>query len=127
MQIRSLIRFLRYACKPCRYRQVADSIFICYRQADTKTAAKNLEALLAAEFGTEHVFRDERALLPGESWRNTIENRLRAAAVVLVLIGPRWLFVTDDRVYVVEAGGDKDSFDPAEKTVERAVLTVRAS
>ena len=40
-----------------------------------------------------------------------------------------WLtvFVTDDRVYVVEAGGDKESFDPAEKTVERAVLTVRAS
>lgn len=39
-----------------------------------------------------------------------------------------WLtvFVTQDRVYVVEAGGDKDSFDPAEKTVERAVLTVRA-
>lgn len=39
-----------------------------------------------------------------------------------------WLtvFVTNDRVYVVEAGGDKDSFDPAEKTVERAVLTVRA-
>lgn len=39
-----------------------------------------------------------------------------------------WLtvFVTSDRVYVVEAGGDKDSFDPAEKTVERAVLTVRA-
>jgi hypothetical protein len=36
------------------------------------------------------------------------------------------LFVAGDRVYLVEAGGDKDSFDPAEKTVERAVLTVRA-
>ncbi len=39
-----------------------------------------------------------------------------------------WLtvFVNNDRVYVVEAGGDRDSFDPAEKLVERAVLTVRA-
>jgi hypothetical protein len=40
-----------------------------------------------------------------------------------------WLtvFVTGDRVYVVEAGGDKDSFDPAEKLVERAVTTVKPS
>jgi hypothetical protein len=40
-----------------------------------------------------------------------------------------WLtvFATGDRVYVIEAGGDKESFDPAEKIVERAVLSLRAS
>lgn len=38
-----------------------------------------------------------------------------------------WLtvFATGEHVYIVEAGGDKESFDPAEKTVERAVLSLR--
>jgi hypothetical protein len=40
-----------------------------------------------------------------------------------------WLtvFVAGDSVYVIEAGGDKESFDPAEKNVERAVLSVHPS
>jgi hypothetical protein len=37
-----------------------------------------------------------------------------------------WLtvFASDARVVIVEAGGDSESFDPAVKTVERAVLSV---
>ena len=40
-----------------------------------------------------------------------------------------WLtiYVTGNHVYVVEAGGDKESFDPAQKLVERAVTTVKPS
>jgi hypothetical protein len=37
-----------------------------------------------------------------------------------------WLtvFATDDRVYVVEAGGDKENFDPQRPAVEKAVLAL---
>ena len=35
------------------------------------------------------------------------------------------LFVTPDRVYLVEAGGDDRDFDPARADVERAVLSLR--
>ena len=96
MQSTSLIPFLRYACKPCRYRQVEDNIFICYRQADTKIIATDLERLLAAEFGDNHVFRDERTLEAGQHWPNTIEAALRSSTAVLVVIGPQWLTLTDD-------------------------------
>jgi hypothetical protein len=34
------------------------------------------------------------------------------------------LFVVDDHVVVVEAGGDRENFDPAQATVEKAVLSV---
>jgi hypothetical protein len=97
VQIRSLTGFLGYACKPCRYRQVEDRIFICYRQADTLIVATNLERLLAAEFGDAHVFRDQRTLESGDHWPNTIEAWLRSSTAVLVLIGPQWLTLTDDR------------------------------
>jgi hypothetical protein len=33
------------------------------------------------------------------------------------------LFVVDDRVVVVEAGGDRENFDPAQTLVEKAVLS----
>lgn len=38
-----------------------------------------------------------------------------------------WLtvFATDSRVILVEAGGDSETFDPVEKSVERAVLSVK--
>jgi hypothetical protein len=38
-----------------------------------------------------------------------------------------WLtvFTTDDKVFVVEAAGDKDAFDPQVKTVEDTVLSLR--
>jgi hypothetical protein len=38
-----------------------------------------------------------------------------------------WLtvFATDARVILVEAGGDSETFDPAQKSIERAVLSVK--
>jgi hypothetical protein len=38
-----------------------------------------------------------------------------------------WLtvFTTDDKVFVVEAAGDKDAFDPQVKTVEQTVLSLK--
>lgn len=40
-----------------------------------------------------------------------------------------WLtvFATNDRVYLVEAGGDKENFEPAKAAVERAVVSLRAN
>jgi len=97
VQIGSLSSFLRYACKPCRYRQVDDRIFISYRQADSLRVAKNLERLLAAEFGDAHVFRDQVSIEAGERFPETIELWLRSSTAILVVVGPQWLTVTDVR------------------------------
>jgi hypothetical protein len=35
------------------------------------------------------------------------------------------VYATEKKVYVVEAGGDKEAFDPALPQIERAVLTVK--
>ena len=58
--------------------------------------------------------------LPGKQLRYSREEERRVYRYWLTV------FATGDHVYIVEAGGDKDSFDPAEKTVERAVLSLRA-
>src|SRR6476620_1466748 len=86
VQIGSLSSFLRYACKPCRYRQVDDRIFISYRQADSLRVAKNLERLLAAEFGDAHVFRDQVSIEAGERFPETIELWLRSSTAILVVV-----------------------------------------
>ncbi len=35
------------------------------------------------------------------------------------------LFASNDKLYIVEAGGDQEAFKPAEGTVEKAVLSLR--
>ena len=57
--------------------------------------------------------------LQGKQLRYTREEERRVYRYWLTV------FATGERVYIVEAGGDRESFDPAEKTVERAVLSVR--
>jgi hypothetical protein len=69
----------------------APSIFVSYRIADTLHTADRLAAGLRLKFGANEVFFDHRTLEAGDTWDRRIETAVKDAAVVLVLIGKKWL------------------------------------
>jgi len=71
------------------------SIVITYRRDDSEGWVGRLYDHLVRHFGEDQVFRDLDTLKPGDTWREVIENAIAAADVILVVIGPHWLTVTD--------------------------------
>ncbi len=69
----------------------APSIFVSYRIADTLQTADRLAVELKLKFGAEEVFFDRRTLEAGDTWDRRIETAVKGAAVVLVIIGKKWL------------------------------------
>jgi hypothetical protein len=70
-------------------------IFISYRQQDAKPWAILLCKELAGVFGDDRVFLDKDTLHAG-NWRAQILEALGKSGVVLVVMGRRWLTITDD-------------------------------
>lgn len=70
-------------------------VFISYRKDDTRPWALALHDHLARVFGERQVFFDVDSLGAGQ-WRAQIDDALNRSAVVLVLVGPRWLTAADD-------------------------------
>ncbi|MCY2977756.1 MAG: TIR domain-containing protein, partial [Planctomycetota bacterium] len=77
----------------------AASIFVSYRIKDTLQAADRLAVELRRVFGQDQVFFDRRTIEPGEIWPDRIEDEVKRAAVVIVLIGKQWLTVQDEHGY----------------------------
>jgi len=71
------------------------SIFVSYRVADTLQTADRLAAELQRKFGADEVFFDHRTMDPGDRWDSRIEAAVSGAAIVLVLIGEKWLTEQD--------------------------------
>lgn len=67
-------------------------IFISYRRDDSAGFAGRLEDDLSECFGEQPVFRD-REIPAGTDFAQHLETTLGAAAVVLAVIGPKWLEV----------------------------------
>ena len=72
------------------------SIFISYRRDDTAPYAGRIADHLTAHFGGDQIFLDVDAFLPGQDFTQALQQRLSAADVVIVLIGPQWLTCADD-------------------------------
>lgn len=72
-------------------------VFVNYRREDTRSAAERLYESLSHEFGEDNVFMDVDALEPGADFVDAINERVRKCHVMLAVIGPRWLTVTDER------------------------------
>lgn len=71
-------------------------IFINYRGADSRTAAALIDRELASRFGSDLVFRDSRSIPAGVDFVEELLDRLRTCSVLLVVIGPNWLTLTDE-------------------------------
>lgn len=65
-------------------------VFIGYRQADSPAHARGIDERLIARFGRGQVFKDVESLKPGQDFFDVIRERLKVAAVMLVIIGPNW-------------------------------------
>jgi hypothetical protein len=70
-------------------------VFINYRGEDSATAAALIDRELVAQFGSDQVFLDSRSIRAGVDFAEELLGRLRACSVLLVVIGPRWLTLTD--------------------------------
>lgn len=72
-------------------------IFISYRRDDARWAAGRLADALESSFGAQHIFRDVDRIEPGADFVQVLESRLADCAVMLVLMGPKWLSISDGK------------------------------
>jgi hypothetical protein len=73
------------------------SIFISYRREDERWFAMALFDRLQQAFPGEGLFMDvEGGIAPGHDFAGVIEDQVSACDAMLVLIGSKWLTVTDD-------------------------------
>jgi tetratricopeptide (TPR) repeat protein len=75
---------------------LVDGVFINYRGEDSDTAAALIERELTARLGSDRVFLDSRSAPTDTDFAEELRGRLRACSVLVVVIGPRWLTLTDD-------------------------------
>jgi hypothetical protein len=71
-------------------------VFINYRGDDSYASAALIDRELSNRFGSANVFFDSRSIPAGSDFAEELLARLRASSVLLVVIGPRWLTITDE-------------------------------
>jgi glycerophosphoryl diester phosphodiesterase len=73
----------------------AARVFISYRRQETAWPARQLYDVLVAELGPDRVFKDVDDIEPGDDFVERIQSAVGSCRVLLALIGPQWLTVTD--------------------------------
>jgi len=73
-----------------------DVIFINYRRTESAWPADRLATGLQRVFGEDRVFLDARGIAAGDEFPSVIEENLRRATVLIVLISKGWLHVHDE-------------------------------
>lgn len=71
-------------------------IFISYRREDAAGWTGRLVEDLCREFPANHVFQDITSIEIGDDFIEAMRRSLASCAVVIVMIGPRWLNARDD-------------------------------
>jgi hypothetical protein len=83
------------------------SVFISYRREDAAGEAGRLSDHLARRFGTGRVFIDIDTIRPGTDFVVELDRALASTTVVLVMIGRKWLTVTNaDGSRRLDSSGD---------------------
>ncbi len=72
-------------------------IFISYRREDTSGESGRLKDKLEQIFGQENIFYDVETLEAGLNFDESIAKALSESKVLLAMIGPHWLKVTDPK------------------------------
>jgi len=71
-------------------------IFISYRRQETAWPARELYDLLVKHFAADQVFKDVDNIDPGDDFVERVTAAVGSCDVLLVLIGPRWLTISDE-------------------------------
>jgi tetratricopeptide (TPR) repeat protein len=72
-------------------------IFISYRRQETAWPARQLYDVLVEHFPAEQVFKDVDNIDPGEDFIERITAAVESCDVLLALIGPHWLTITNKK------------------------------
>jgi formylglycine-generating enzyme required for sulfatase activity len=72
-------------------------IFISYRRKDSGREVGRIRDRLRAAFGERSVFRDLVDIPSGVDFRTVLERETKGCDVMLVVIGPLWAGITDDK------------------------------
>ncbi|HLY24970.1 MAG TPA: SUMF1/EgtB/PvdO family nonheme iron enzyme [Aggregatilineales bacterium] len=71
-------------------------IFISYRRDDSADVTGRIHDWLTARIGGESIFRDVDDIPFGVDFKKYLEDTVSQCSVMLVVIGPQWLTVTDE-------------------------------
>src|SRR5437762_9150112 len=71
-------------------------IFISYRRKDSQDATGRIHDHLDMYFGAEVTFRDIDSIPAGTSYPEVLDKALHNCRLVIAVIGPEWLEVTND-------------------------------
>ena len=71
-------------------------IFISYRRQDTAWPTRHLYDVLVEHFSAGRLFKDIEDIMPGDDFVGRMTAGVAFSRVVLVVIGPRWLTITDE-------------------------------
>jgi hypothetical protein len=73
----------------------AGGVFISYRRQETAPYARLLREELRRHLGAEQVFMDVDSIEVGVDFAEAIQQAVASCEVLLALVGPQWLTVTD--------------------------------
>jgi cytidine deaminase len=76
---------------------IVQDVFVSYRRDDAGGHAGRLVARLRQLLGSGTIFFDERSISAGTDFENEIRRAIRDCRVVLVVIGPGWLELQNER------------------------------
>ena len=96
----------------------SQGIFLSYRRDDAGVSASFLRLCLEQSLPGSQVFRDAESIEPGVNFRTRIEDAIKSSAVLLAIIGPKWLGATD-------SAGRRRLDDPDDVLVWEIALALR--
>ncbi len=75
----------------------AHFVFLSYRREDTESASELLYVQLVERFRSGAVLKDIHDISLGDDFRGWIERNVRACCAMLVVIGPNWVRILQER------------------------------
>lgn len=72
-------------------------IFISYRRADSQTTTERIYDRLTKTYNSRDVFKDIDNILAGQDFRVVLQKATNECDVMLVIIGKKWLSITDSK------------------------------
>jgi CHASE2 domain-containing sensor protein len=72
-------------------------LFVSYRRADSEASAGRLADALGRQFGARRVFLDTASMPLGLEFMRVLESQVARSDVVLVIIGPSWASLSNER------------------------------
>ena len=99
-------------------------IFISYRRADSKLVVDRIRDRLIAKYGEESVFRDIESIPLGLNFSDVLDEATTTCNVMLVVIGPIWTTIADDKGKRLFQEGDYTRLEVETGLAHKEILVI---